>query len=227
MTTAVAPTGTADLRAQRRLVELEGVIQGGLQTFTEVGQALLEIRDSRLYRFGGFATIDDYLRERWHMSRSYAHRIMEATEVQAALPMGNGLTTERQARELAPVLREHGPEAVREVWTETVERTNGHPTAAVVREVVRERVRGLAAESEAELQAATAGWTPEQRAAVAPDVMRQRGELIRLIRDLGALPDALSLAHEHRAFMPRDFVAEAAFACGWLEEFCDGLEGKR
>ena len=46
-------------------MELEGVIQGGLQTFTEVGLALLEIRDSRLYRFGGYATVDDYLRERW------------------------------------------------------------------------------------------------------------------------------------------------------------------
>ena len=38
-----------------RLAALEQTIERGLQTFVEVGTALLEIRDSRLYRqaFGG------------------------------------------------------------------------------------------------------------------------------------------------------------------------------
>jgi hypothetical protein len=39
------------LPAERgRLAELEQVVERGLQTFVEVGLALTEIRDSRLYR---------------------------------------------------------------------------------------------------------------------------------------------------------------------------------
>lgn len=136
----MAAAGPADLRAQRRLVELEGVIQGGLQTFVDVGQALLEIRTQRLYRYsngGEFATFEDYCRDRWQMGRAYANRIIEATEVHAALaPIGATPRTESQARELAPVLRERGPEVLRETWAAVVEQTNGHPTAAAVREVV-------------------------------------------------------------------------------------------
>jgi hypothetical protein len=33
-----------------RLIELESVIETGIKTFVEVGNALLEIRDSKLYR---------------------------------------------------------------------------------------------------------------------------------------------------------------------------------
>jgi hypothetical protein len=46
-----------------------------------------------------------------------------------------------QAAELAPVLRKNGPEAVADVWAETVERTDGKPTAAAVRDVVEQRTR--------------------------------------------------------------------------------------
>lgn len=38
---------------QTRLEELEATIERGLTTFVEVGLALLEIRDSRLYRAEG------------------------------------------------------------------------------------------------------------------------------------------------------------------------------
>lgn len=135
------PTGARDLASQRRLVELEGVIQGGLQTFVDVGQALLEIRDSRLYRFshgGQYATFEEYSRDRWHLSARHAQRLMDATEIAAEIgPMGP--TTERQARELAPVLRDEGPEVVREVWAEAQERDGDQPTAAAIRSVVAER----------------------------------------------------------------------------------------
>lgn len=137
MATAVA-TGPRDLREQRRLVELEGVIQGGLQTFVEVGEALLEIRGSRLYRFT-HGTFEEYAKKRWGLSQSRSYQLMDAAAVAGAI----GSTTvevanEAQARELAPVLREHGPEAVREAWTATVEQTNGHPTAQAIRRVVAE-----------------------------------------------------------------------------------------
>ena len=123
--------------AKTRLVELETVIERGLATFVEVGEALIEVRGSRLYRFD-YGTFEDYCRERWGFSRVQAHRLMEASEVARVLPMGNNVPNERQARELAPILRRDGPEAVRDTWTEVIERSEGRPTARVVREVVAE-----------------------------------------------------------------------------------------
>lgn len=49
-----------------KLCQLESTIEAGLKTFVEVGSALMEIRDSRLYR-QEFGTFEDYCRERWGM----------------------------------------------------------------------------------------------------------------------------------------------------------------
>lgn len=96
----------------RRLKECEKVIQRGLATFYEVGNALAEIRESRLYRIA-YASFEDYCRERWQMSRFYAHRLIDASQVvDNLLPIGNIPTTESQARELAPF----DPEVQKALW---------------------------------------------------------------------------------------------------------------
>ena len=46
---------------------------------------------------------------------------------------------EGPTRELAPVLRTHGENAVREVWGDAVETAEGRPTAADVREAAAKR----------------------------------------------------------------------------------------
>lgn len=118
-----------------RLDELEGVIERGLATFVEVGQALLEIRDERHYR-ETHGTFEDYCRERWNLSRKRAYDLTAAAEVTTALsPIGDTLpANESVARELAPLRSE--PVALREAWSEAVERHGPTPTAAQVREVV-------------------------------------------------------------------------------------------
>ncbi|WP_371478742.1 hypothetical protein [Kitasatospora sp. NBC_00315] len=84
----------------------------------DAGPALWEIHDRRLYR-ASHATWEEYLAERWSLSRSYAHRLLEMIPVQAALlpnpVFGNLVLRESQARVLVPVLRERGPEQMREV----------------------------------------------------------------------------------------------------------------
>lgn len=114
-----------------RLDELEEIIQRGQQTFIDVGRALLEIRDERLYRVE-HATFEDYCRDRWGWSREYAFRLSQAAQVADMLPMGN-IQTERQARELAPLLEQ--PERMREVYQEAVELHGPEPTAKEIREV--------------------------------------------------------------------------------------------
>jgi hypothetical protein len=122
-----------------RLGELEAVIERGLQTFIEVGQALLEVRDARLYR-ATHGTFEDYCRERWDMRRESADRLVRAAEVVAGInPMGLSTpSSERVARELAP-LRDQ-PGVMREAWTEAVERHGSKPTAKQVREITKERM---------------------------------------------------------------------------------------
>lgn len=112
----------------------EEVIERGLKTFQEVGTALLAIRDGRLYR-EHYGTFEDYCKERWSMSRSYAHRTIEAAQVvRNLLPIGNILpSAESQVRPLTQL----EPEAQWVAWQEAVETApNGKPTAAHVAKVV-------------------------------------------------------------------------------------------
>lgn len=85
-------------RAALSLAEREAIIERGLSTFMEVGEQLLAIREERSYR-EQYGTFEGYCRERWGVSRVQAHRLIEASEVVSALPMGNGLLpkNERQA----------------------------------------------------------------------------------------------------------------------------------
>lgn len=163
-----ALTGPADLRDAKRLAELEVVIERGKAAFIETGTALLEVRESRLYRLG-YGTFDDYLAKRWpDISRSYAYRLMDRAEVARVLSPIGDIPNEAQARELAPILRSDGPEAVAEVMAEAVRRTEGRPTARVIREVVADTTNPVN-EDEIDLDA---GPNEEARAAAYIDALK-------------------------------------------------------
>lgn len=83
----------------RELTRLETVISHGLGTFQQVGLALVEIRDKRLYRCTN-RTFEGYCREKWGFSKSHGNRIIEAARaVQNLTP--NGVKNVSQARALA------------------------------------------------------------------------------------------------------------------------------
>lgn len=117
---------------QRHLKALEKRIEQGLQTFREVGQALLEIRDTRLYR-DSHGTFEDYCRDRWQLDKTRAYQFIGAAEVVKMLGDPKELKHETQARELVPLMHED-PKAVKRVW-EKVVATNEPITAALIREV--------------------------------------------------------------------------------------------
>jgi hypothetical protein len=125
--------------AQRdRLAQLEAVVARGLETFVAVGAALLEIRDSGLYR-DTHGSFEMYCRERWDLSKPYASQLIVASET-VAIATTTGLpapSSESVARQLAPLRDE--PEQVREAWAETVERHGEQPTAKQTRAVVNGR----------------------------------------------------------------------------------------
>lgn len=120
------------------LADAERIIDAGLRTFVEVGQALQRVRDDRLWR-GLHESFDAWAQERWEISRRHADRTIAAAEVVALLPTEGPLPhAEAVARELAP-LRED-PDTARAAWAEAVELCGDTPTAAEVRGVVAEKL---------------------------------------------------------------------------------------
>lgn len=118
------------------LARAEKTIRKGLRTFVSVGQALMEIRDRELFR-ATHPSFEAYLADRWRLSRRHGARLIQAAEVAAVLgPIGPVPETESQARELAPLLGQPG--RLRQVWSSVFSRTSGRPTAAAVRQAVRE-----------------------------------------------------------------------------------------
>ena len=130
---------SADLTVSEaeRLDACEQVIERGLATFVDVGAALLEVRDSRLYRVA-YPTFEAYCAERWNMVASRARQLISAANTVGnllAVTNGNSLpANERTARELSGL----APDEQRAVWAEAVATApGGKVTAAHVRAVAR------------------------------------------------------------------------------------------
>jgi hypothetical protein len=134
MSTSFVVSDAADILSAlevSRHAELERIIEAGLATFIDVGKALLEIRDSRLYR-ENYSTFGDYCRERWGMSRIHAHRLIEAAGIATnLLPTGNISIHERQVRPLTKLESEQQQKA----WRLATE-ISSNPTAEQVERAV-------------------------------------------------------------------------------------------
>lgn len=121
------------------LKKCENIIRIGLSTFVEVGLALKEIQDQRLYRKTD-KTFEEYLQRAMGMSRPYAYNLIESAKLMrelrgaAELDKASLPKNEAQARELIRV--EPGKRA--EIWKKVVDVAGGKPfTAKLIREVAR------------------------------------------------------------------------------------------
>ncbi|MGA3354873.1 MAG: hypothetical protein ABSD85_17075 [Acidimicrobiales bacterium] len=123
------------LRGTRQLSELEAIVERGLATFVEVGLALVEIRDRRLYRDGGHDSFESYCRHRWGFSRQHAHRLIEGARVAELVSPVGDIPTERIARELVRLVKQD-PETARAVWAELSAHHGDHLTSGNVRRIV-------------------------------------------------------------------------------------------
>jgi hypothetical protein len=128
------PLTTKDLA---ELEKCEGILNRGLATFFEVGNALLNIRENRLYR-GAFQSFEDYCRERWNIGRSYACRVMGAAERVNQLPENGSLprpSNEFQVRPFLKLSAEEFPGA----WKRAVSMAkSGKVTTPLAMEVIKE-----------------------------------------------------------------------------------------
>ena len=116
----------------------ETVVKEGRSSrpFYEVGTALKEIRDHKLYR-EDYETFEECCRERWRFSRIHAHRLIEATTVaQNLLPIGNKPHPDIRESQFRPLIS-LDPDQQRQAWEAAVEASeNGNPTAVQVQRAV-------------------------------------------------------------------------------------------
>ncbi len=120
------------------LARLEGIIERGFSTFVEVGSALLNIRDNRLYR-GTHPRFEEYCQERWGWTRSYANRCIAAASAVSNLgiimePIGSNNMTEGGIRPIASL----PPEEQAAAWKVAKENgVNGKPTSASIKQAAK------------------------------------------------------------------------------------------
>jgi hypothetical protein len=127
-------TLTTKLSAIERsdLKRCERIIKRGSTVFIQVSEALMEIRDKRLYR-ENYPTFDGYCQDKWGFTARHGQRLLAAKDVVDNLrPTGRIPDNERQARPLVGL----PAETQREVWQEAIESADdGKITAERVAEI--------------------------------------------------------------------------------------------
>jgi hypothetical protein len=111
----------------------------GLKTFVEVGQALMLIRDKRLYR-AEFGTFKNYCEEKWGFKESRVYQLIQSSEVVGNLENSTKVEFSPQSETHIRPLTKLEPELQAEAWQKTVEQHGENITQKKVEEVVKEFV---------------------------------------------------------------------------------------
>lgn len=195
-----------------QLAELEAVIERGLQTFVDVGTALLTIRDNRLYR-ETHGTFEDYCRERWGMVASRARQLIAAAETVENLQTVTNVTLPVNEGQARPLMRLQ-PDQQREAWAKAVETApNGKVTAAHVQAVVDE-YKAQAEERSADVDAYD--WAEDEPASEPEPEIEPMVEPVTATPPV-SVPEPSKMAVHFSSESPEHYtpagIIEAAVAC--------------
>lgn len=120
------------LSFQEELGRQEKIIERGLETFVEVGNALSVIREGKLYKLN-HSTFEEYCKERWGFNRDYANKQIRAAQTVGNLKMDTMVSISPQSERQTRPLTNLEPEQQSEVWQRAVESApNGKVTASHV-----------------------------------------------------------------------------------------------
>ncbi|MGD0043799.1 MAG: hypothetical protein ABSE84_25910 [Isosphaeraceae bacterium] len=132
-----APVGPITTAERRDFRQAEATIERNKSAFLEMGRALAEIRDRRLYR-EAYATWEDYLRDRWGFGRQEAADKISAARLGALLsPISDKAKVpllEDHLKALAPVAEAADVKAIYRKVLERSKREHVPVTGKLVRE---------------------------------------------------------------------------------------------
>ena len=116
------------------LDECERIVNKGIQSFTDVGNALKIIQDGRLYR-ETHDTFEKYVKAKWDIGRAHAYRLIGSAETMQVLsPLGDILpTAETHVRPLLQFPLEDRPEVWKTVLKESFEPITAREVDRVIR----------------------------------------------------------------------------------------------
>ena len=136
---------TAEEKIRLRQLELE--IERNLTGFIKCGRALLEVRESRLYR-EKYKTFSEYCRERFALARSTADQICRSTQVFETL-LGSGLQISETTPELTlrPISQLPGGDLQTQAWrlsglVAPEGKSPSHTVTSKVARMIREATEG-------------------------------------------------------------------------------------
>ena len=113
----------------------EQVIEGGLQTFIDVGNALMQIKENRLYKVS-YSNFGDYCKERWGFTQQHAGRLISGTNIVNKIKsVPSGLAPPESENQTRALSKSKDPA---EDW-EKAQKISGkeQPTAREIKEVIR------------------------------------------------------------------------------------------
>lgn len=154
-----------------RLEECERVIGRGLTVFFEVGQALAEIRNAKLY-LATHETFEAYCKERWDLGRSRAYELIDQAKVGSAIAdAGVDLSamadmTKREVK----ALKENLPSAAKDIGKQV---SKGEKPRDALKKVVQAKLAAKEkAKAEQAAQQAENDRLREQHAAALPQAVK-------------------------------------------------------
>jgi len=121
-----------------RLTHLENTIAKNQYRFAEIGKALKEIRDTRLYKLTLFETFEAYGRVRWDMGRSQIYRLINAYSVVHNLSPNGDILPANEAQVRPLVHLDHSEQ--RKVWKDFLN-TGMDITAPNIKRFISKRKR--------------------------------------------------------------------------------------
>lgn len=205
---------------------------------------LLEAHERQAWKALGYGRWEDYVAAELDMSRSRSYQLLDqgrvVREIEAAVAevvavstvVDTGIT-EREARDVKPHLAEV-TEAIKDRLTgEAADAIDADRVAEIVADEVA-KARVIAEQKKRdreELAALEDELQPEGfDRALNGEIVRQRGEIKRLCRDLANLGDPCEFVRRHMTYDPPITpnvidLADAAF--GWLDSFLAAMEAHR
>lgn len=210
------------------LKKQEAIIDRCQKAFLEAGQALLTIRDAKLYKVD-YDTFDDYCKQRWSMKRSRAYQLIEAVQVQAtiadSIDESEQPRNESQFRVLAAVPEEKRAEVVTKA-NDTAWADSRHATADDYKQAAKKVTAEIEYEDiDPELTNRQIAQQAIANAAIGEDIVRKLDQAKSAIKAVKEVPGTeLLVARESSIIRDLDNVRQAV-AVTIPHKICDNCSG--